>query len=400
MADKNVETEEELRARLKEELKAELLAELKNEQKIDIDTKKKDKINKNIESSVSSRNNVKFRDYNDNGIKAAVELHNRDKKFEKNDEIPKVHQLPQSQDEDFNMFGIGLIIIVFGIIIASCMLLPKIYQWFSNREEPSTYVEQKKEEPEEPVVELEEITLNSEEVKNLIYPVMRNNPYSTKTYYSKSVLNIGDFSNNDLLYNAFIHVYKGNIATYDGKYNDEYCGSASTRKTFSAKYIDARMDNLFTKSVDYEHKTFKVPTTNTNTKYVGTWKYDNENNRYIYYGDCNPMKTNDIIYYDLAVAYDAKGLEKNTVIEVYYHVAFAKVNKTNNSYTIYSDASLKQIILSGTLTSSAPKTELTEIFNEYINKQNKTNKYKYTFSSQDCSYQNHCFVKGEWIEGI
>ena len=393
MDDKKVETEEELRARLKEELKAELLAELKAEKK---ETKTE---SKRFNSYESSRNNVKFDGYNDRGIKEATALHNKDKKFDKNEDVPKVYHLPQANDESTtNLFSVILLVVVIGIIIASYMLLPKIYQWFSSRETPSTYVDPTPDKPKEPIIELEEITLESDEVLSLTYPIMRNNPYSTKTYYSNSVVNIGDFSNNDLLYNAFIHVYSGNIGGYDGGYNDKYCGTELTKKTFNAKYIDARMDNLFTETVNYEHKTFKVPSTNLNTEYVGTWKYDSKNNRYIYYGDCNPTEPSNIVYYDLTVAYDAKGLENNTVIEVYYHVAFAKVNKTNKTYVIYSDASMKNQILKGTLKSSDYAKELKDNFNSYISSENQTSKYKYTFSSKDCSYQNHCFVKGEWLE--
>lgn len=390
MADKKVETEEELRERLKEELKAELLAELKEEHKKD---------SKKISTYESPRNSVKFDDYNDKGIKEANELHNKDKKFGKDDEGPKVYHLPQAQDDSSSsMFSLVLIIVVIGIIIASYMLLPKIYQWTTNKGTPSTYVDPTPNEPDEPVVEIEKITLDSERVKKLTYPIMRIDQHSTKTYYSKSVVNIGDFSNNDLLYNAFVHIYSGNIGNYDGKYSGEYCGTELTKKTFNARYIDTRMDNLFTSTVDFEHQTFTVPSHSTKTTYVGTWKYDKKNNRYIYYGDCNPTESSNIIYYDLKVAYDAKGLDNNAIIEVYHYVAFAKVNTNTNKYTIYLDTGMKEKILDGTLTTSEPEKELNQILKTYIENNNKTNTYKYTFSREDCSYENHCFVKGEWLE--
>lgn len=390
MADKKVETEEELRERLKEELKAELLAELKEEQK---------KESKKSSTYESPRNSVKFDDYNDKAIKEANELHNKDKKFDKDNEGPKIYHLPQAQDDSSSsMFGLVLIIVVIGIIIASYMLLPKIYQWTTSRGTPSTYVDPTPNESEDPVVEIEEITLNSERVKQLTYPIMRTDQYSTKTYYSKSVVNIGDFSNSDLLYNAFVHIYSGNIGNYDGQYSGEYCGTELTKKTFNARYIDTRMDNLFTSTVDFEHQTFTVPSNSTKTTYVGTWKYDKKNNRYIYYGDCNPTEASNIIYYDLKVAYDAKGLDNNAIIEVYYYVAFAKVNTKTNKYTVYLDTDMEEKILDGTLTTSEHEKELNQILKTYIENNNKTNKYKYTFSREDCSYENHCFVKGEWLE--
>ena len=394
MADKKVETEEELRARLKEELKAELLAELKEEKK---QTEKKE--SKKTTSYDNPNKRVKFDDYNDRGIKEATDLLNKDKKFETDEEGPKMYHLPQSNDESSSsMFSIVLIVVVFGIMIASYMLLPKIYQWTASKGTPSEYVDPKPDEPEKPIVELEEITLKSEAVRKLTYPIMRTDSTSKSTYYSKDTVNIGDFSNNDLLYNAFVHIYSGNIASYDGNYNGEYCGTEATRKTFNAKYIDARMANLFTETVDYEHKTFTVPVTSTKTKYVGTWKYDKHNNRYIYYGNCNPVEDSNTVYYDLKIAYDAKGLEKNTVIEVYYYVAFAKVNTKTKEYTIYLDTSMKNKILTGELATNNHEQELNETFKNYLSTQNKTHKYKFTFSSENCSYENHCFVKGEWLE--
>ena len=393
--DNRHETEEEMRARLKEELKAELLAELKAEQKEEI--KKEEKYTPNTNAYSSSSESIKINYNSDRGVKEATELLNRDKTFGKKDDGPKMFHLPQAKEEETGTLSIVLIVIVIGLIVVSYIFLPKVYQWFASQETPSTY-EPEPEQPEDPV-ELETITLNSKSVKNLTYPIMRNNPYTTKTYYTKEVLNVGDLSNNDLLYNAFIHIYTGNIATYNGGYSGQSCVSVENRKTFNAKYIDARMENLFTKSVEYEHKTFKVPSTNTSTQYVGTWKYDSKNHRYIYYGDCTPIEETKVVYYDLKIAYDAKGVENNNIIEVYYHLAFAKVNTSTKKYTIYSDATMKNKILSGDLKTKNYESELQEVFNTYVNEQNETSKYKYTFSKKDCSYQNYCFEKGEWIAG-
>lgn len=385
------ETEEEMKARLKEELKAELLKEIREEE----NKKTKQTPPPVFEPSVST---VKFDSYNDRGVQEIVELNSRDKKFGKNDEPRMMRGLPQASAEDSGKLNVVLILFVVVLVVGAYFAIPKIYVALTEKEEPKKPIVDEK--PEQPVVELADVTLQSEAVKNLVYPIMRNNPYTTKSYYNSAVLTVNDISNNDLLYNAFIQIYKGNIADYVGGYSGTYCVDSSKRKSFNAKYIEARMDNIFTKSVDFEHASFKVPTTNSKTPYVGVWKYDARNHQYIYYGDCNPIKPARIMYYDLTIAYEAKGVEKNTVIEVYHHLAFAKVDTTTKKYEIYSDAAMKNKILSGTLTTTDTLNELNTIFSSYVIDGNEASKYKYTFSNADCSYQDYCFEKGEFVEGV
>lgn len=389
--DNKHETEEELKARLKEELKAELLKEIKEEK-----MKKNKKTPPVFEPSTST---VKFDSYNDRGIKEVVELNGRDKKFGKNDAPKMMRGLPQAPAEDTGNLNLGLIVAILLLVIGSYFAIPKIYVMLTSEKEEKR-VPVKTEEPEQPVVELENITLQSKVIGTLTYPIMRNNPYSQKSYYSLPTITVSNFSNNDLLYNSFVQIYNGNIATYEGQLGSGACVTGTNKKVVNAKYIEARMDNIFSKSAKYEHASFKVPSTNDRTAYKGVWKYDARNHQYIYYGDCNPTKPSRITYYDLIMAYDAKGLEKNTLIEVYYHIAFAKVDSTTKQYTIYSDAAMTNKILSGTITTNNPKAEIDAAFSSYIIDGNKASKYKYTFSNVDCSYQDYCFEKGEFIEGV
>lgn len=377
------ETEQEMRARLKAELKAELMAELKEEQEAD---KKKPLVLKQTIDTVEPR-------YNNAGVKEVTDLLNRDKKFNTKSDGPKSFELPRANENSGNL-NIGLVIVVVGLILAGAYFLPDVITKLTANEPTKPIIE----EPEEPIVELEEITLNSEEVQELTYPIMRNNPYTKKTYYSKKIFNVGDFSNNDLLYNTFIHIYTGNIGKYEGGYNGEACVTADTKKELNANYIEARMANLFTKSVDYEHQSFKVPSTNQDTDYVGVWRYNEKTHKYVYYGNCEPLTASNTRYYDLKVAYDAKGLEKNTVVEVYYHVGFAVVNANNKTYTIYADANLTEKLLTGTLTTNNFEGELQTVFENYIKDGKEAGKYKYKFSTRDCAYQDYCFESGEWID--
>ena len=349
-----------------------------------------------FEPSIST---VKFDSYNDRGIKEVVELNGRDKKFGKNDAPKMMRGLPQAPAEDTGSLNIGLVLVVLLLIIGSYFAIPKIYVLMtSDKEEKRTPV--KTEEPEQPVVELENITLQSKVIGTLTYPIMRNNPYAQKSYYDNSIVTVNDFTNNDLLYNSFVQIYKGNIGTYYGQLGSDACVSGNNKKVVNAKYIEARMDNIYTKSVEYEHASFKVPSTNESTPYKGIWKYDARNHQYIYYGNCNPTKPSRLTYYDLTIAYEAKGLEKNTLIEVYYHIAFAKVDSTTKQYEIYSDAAMTNKILSGTITTDNAKAEIETAFSNYIVDGNESSKYKYTFSNLDCTYQDYCFEKGEFVEGV
>lgn len=392
---KRIESEEEMKKRLKEEIMAELMEELKEEKKSDLkdESLAEEKPNKKEEE----KHKISFDNYNDNGLKEINEMNRKDRTRTAKKEIKKIN-LPKVPD-DSETGSLNLVVILVALISMAVLIIffPNIYSFFQ-RETPSDYVDpnNSNKDPEE---KLEKITLSSSILSKFTYPIMRNNKYNKTTYYSKNSITMSEFSNNDILYNAFIYVYKGNISDYKGTYSGEYCGTSETKKTFNAKYIDARIANLFTKSTEYKHATFTVPVNSTTTDYKGTWKYDAKNNRYIYYGDCSTETTQKtLVYYDLKSAYEAKGLEKNTVIEVSYYMGFATVNPSTKQYNIYSDVGLSTAILSGNLTTANHETELNQLFNTYLETNKSLSKYKYTFSNNDCSYKDYCFEKGEWIE--
>lgn len=394
---KKIESEEEMKARLKEEIMAELMAELKEEKKSD-SSKLKDNNENDEKKQENKETKVSFEKYNDKGLKEVNEINRKERIVESKKEIKKF-ELPKAPEENGKTNSISLIIILVALIAVAIAIifLPDIYKLL-HKETPSNYKD-----PEvvddNPSEKLEEITLKSSIISKLNYPIMRNSKYDNNTYYKKESITMSQFSNNDILYNAFIHIYKGNIADYNEKYNGNYCGTDETKKTFNAKYIDARIANLFTKSTEYKHANFTVPKNNPDTNYIGTWKYDSKNNRYIYYGDCsNNSGIGDFAYYDLKVPYKAEGLKKNTVIEISNYMAFAKLDLKTKKYTIYSDVEMTNSLSDGTLTTNDHESELNTIFSKYIETNQNLNKYKYIFSSNDCSYKDYCFEKGEWIK--
>ncbi len=393
------ETEEELKARLKKEIMEELRQEMKQEEKTSpsISETLSEKEDKGP-TVASNSSKVSFQDYNDKGIDEVNELNRKDRTLKKKGDLGEKFELPKAEDEGGSKVTIAILVIAAILMVACIFFYPKLYNLMIQRkgktqsdssETNSTSNEQK----------YEEITINSEVLSKFTYPIMRNTPYEKVSYYQRPTITMSEFSNNDILYNAFLDVYSGNYAPYTEKYNGTYCGTDSQKKMFNAKYIDARIDNLFSKKTTYKHADFTVPSTNTETEYVGTWKYDSKQNRYIYYGDCGDTSSGNVLYYDLMKISNAHGNKNNTVIEVSYDMAFAQVNRKDKSYTLYSDAQMSHVLTTGTLTTNNFKTELQTIFEEYL-KSGKDNiqDYRYTFSTNNCSYQDYCFEKGEWVE--
>ena len=239
--------------------------------------------------------------------------------------------------------------------------------------------------------EYEKITLDSEVVKKLKYPVMHNDKNTKNTYYSQKKITISNFSNNDILYNALLDVYDGNMAKYTGKYTGKFCGS--TAVSLDARYIKLRIENLFTKNAKYTLTDFVVPVNDVKAKYVGTWKYDRTKDKYIYYGDCNPAKSAQVQYYDIKVPFEASSNDKNIEIYVNNYVGFAAVNPTTKAYILYKDSAYTQEVKRGTLTTSNIQTELAK---EIEKDKDSYSKYKYTYSIVDCAYQDYCFISGAW----
>ncbi len=259
----------------------------------------------------------------------------------------------------------------------------------NSQRKPSVKVEK------EPEKVYEKLTLNSEEIKNISYPVMHVDNSKKNTYFSLDTLVVSDFSNNDLLYNALIDVGTEIMKKYVGTYNGNYCGIDSNRVYISERNIKLRIDNKFNTNTKFEYKDIIVPNNNPKTDMIGIWKHDAENKIYVYYGACNVSKSN-VLYFDVSVPYEVDNSDKNIEAYVYSYVAFAVVNTNNNQYILYSDADYTKEINRGTLNSNNYEKELKTIVSNMD--KNNINKYKYSFSKKNCSYSEYCFIKGEWTK--
>ncbi len=244
--------------------------------------------------------------------------------------------------------------------------------------------------------EYPKLTLESKETSNLKYPIMHIDNSVKATYHSKDKVRISDFSNNDILYNALADAYEGNMAKYTGSYKGNYCGSSANKVSINARYLKLRIENLYNKKTKYSLSDFVVPTSSTKSKYVGTWKYNQATDTYIYYGDCSKKALPNVLYYDIKVPYEANSSDKNIELYVYNYIVFAMVNRENNTYVIYSDAGYTKELSRGVLTTKDYEAELTNIVKNAT--KDGMNKYKYTFSIVDCAYQDYCFISGEWVK--
>ncbi len=400
------ETEEELRKKLKAELMAEILEELEEEKKTKKELKEEKIENTPLKHPVNSPGSkVHFDSYNSNEVETINDMNRKDRNLNKKESVKEKLELNESkrenkkeEEEPKAQGSVVVMLVALSIIAITIFLFPHAYRYFSKASTKPDKIDSSSNSSsnEEPVYE--EITVNSKELTTFTYPIMRNSQYEKASYYQRESLTMSDFSNNDILYNAFIHVYSGSIGPYNGAYNGNYCGTASTRKTVNSKYLEARIENLFSRNTKYEHASFKVPSTNKDTPYVGTWIYNPETKMYIYYGDCEGVTPSNILYYDLKRAYDAKGSSNNTVIEVNYYMGFAEVNNTTKEYTIYSDAEMTEVLTTGMLTTNNYSQELDEVFGKYLEGSKSAKSYKYTFSSNNCSFQDYCFEKGEWLK--
>lgn len=279
-----------------------------------------------------------------------------------------------------------LLFVIFALIGLLILFMPQIYNFTqsleSNSEPKPEVIEESKNE------EVEKITMDSEIVSELTYPVMRNDLYSSDSYYQLSSMLVTDMTNNDILYNAFIDLYEGYLKDHST------VGCASNSKEFSASYLESRIKNVIGRNVDYTNETFIVPSSNSSTEYVGEWRYNEASDSYIYYGDCNTVVRNTM-YYDLTKLVNLETENENSILYLYYYVAFAKIekNQVDYTYTIYSDANMEKEIKSGNINSIE---EINSVYEEYL-KENPVRMYKYTFKKGLCTYDNYCFYKGEWV---
>ena len=187
--------------------------------------------------------------------------------------------MKKKKENNNNLF----IIILFVIILILVFLMPKIYEFIENEKLPQLEKTETNQEKENKIVDEE--TLDS-----IHYPIMRNSVYDINTYYSLDTFKISDMSNNDILYNAFMDIYEGNII------NSNIKGSCTTiSKEFNKDYMELRIKNILGKDINYTLDTFYVPEDN-NSNYTGTWNYDSVNSRFIYNGLCQSKSTNTKYY--------------------------------------------------------------------------------------------------------
>lgn len=385
------ETEEELREKLKAEIRAELLEELKNEN-LDKTVLKK--------PANSSSEKVHFDNYKAREEELTNEMNRKEKSTKKKetaDEKEKDSSLTKEKGQSNSKGSMVVMLVCLVIIAITVYSFPYVYRFLTNAStKPDKLDSSNTSSNDKPVYE--KITVESKILNKFTYPIMRNSQYEKNSYYQKDSITMSEFSNNDILYNAFIHVYTGSIAPYTGGYAGKHCVTPNTQRTINPKYLEARIENLFSRNTKYKHATFTVPSTNKDTEYVGTWVYDTQLNMYVYYGDCVGVKPSTVSYYDLKHIYDASGNSNNTVIEVMYYMGFAAVNGNTKEYTIYSDANMTDVLTNGVLTTNDSSKELETIFNDYVSGKHQAKSYKYTFSSNNCSYQDYCFEKGEWVK--
>ena len=269
------------------------------------------------------------------------------------------------------------LIVIFALILILVLFLPKIYNFIENSKLPK--IKQEEKNTGEIVKEVDKDILDS-----LHYPMMRNSVYDINTYYSLDVFKVSNMSNNDILYNAFMDIYEGNMTSSDVK------GSCTTiSKQFNKDYMELRIKNILGKNINYTLDTFYVPE-DSNSNYKGTWQYDNLNSRFIYNGLCSSKVTNTK-YYNLEQFINAAYEEDDIIVN--YYVGFAKV--IDNNYIIYSDYNMTQELANGNFTSLE---DLNNVFKSLNKKDKKI--YKYTFKNTLCSYNEYCLYEGKWINEL
>lgn len=275
-----------------------------------------------------------------------------------------------------NLILILIMIVLIGLLI---FFLPDIYNKVQELEANNIELPKNKKNKEEE--KKETITMESDIVKNLTYPIMRNDKSKTDSYYQLDSVEITKFSNNDILYNAFLDIYDGYLVDHNN------VGCSNNSKEFDATYLSSRIKNIIGRNTEYTLEDFTVPNINKNSEYIGLWKYNQNNNTYVFYGDCN-KNNNEIIYYDYEKIYKLDTSKDNNFLYLYYYVGFMKIN--SNNYVLYSDPNFTDQISSGSI------DNMDNINNLKLDT-SKLKTYMYTFKKGICTYDNYCFYRGEWI---
>lgn len=270
-----------------------------------------------------------------------------------------------------------LIIVCIIIVIVGLISIPNIYKFVESKSiSKDVTVTEAKEEKEEK----EEITTNSDILKELVYPIMNNNNSRKSSYYNLDSFSVSDISNNDILATAFTQIYSGYLVS------NPSVGCAYESISFNDNYLELRIQNIFGPNTNYNLTDFTLYNDNYND-YVGSFKYDINNKKYIYYGNCEGKSTTS--YYDIKSIYDVSLSDDENTLTVYYYVGFVKLE--NGNYTLYSDANYTKEIKKGVYTDM---DSLEKILSDLDVK-----KYQYTFRKDTCNYDSYCFYEGKWING-
>ena len=128
------------------------------------------------------------------------------------------------------------VLITMLLVVIFLLFIPSIYNFVEKSKLPK--VESNKDSQKDENKEVEEEVLES-----IHYPIMRTDIYSTNTYYSLDKFKISDMSNNDILVNAFLDIYEGNMTPYSG-----YSKCSTNSKQFNKDYLTLlKSENEFLK---------------------------------------------------------------------------------------------------------------------------------------------------------
>ena len=350
----------------------------------------KDKVRKEILDELNGKNNekrVEDNQYVSYGMKKKVV--NFDIDYEKKDMEEQQNIEPPKKSSVIMFIGCSLLVLV-GILLFP-VVSDKISEYKIKKENDRIHNDKEEKKVEE--IKYEKLTLESSKVKNLYYPVYHINSEKKDTYYTKDKMTIKDFSNNDLLYNSFVKFASIFYEDYKGGYSGKACNSKKLK--VNAKYFEIVIKDYMTKDVTIKLTDLVIPSYTPYTSYTGLWKYDDNKYEYVYYGDCNKKSTN-ILYYDLKDIYAVDNSEKNIELYAYNYIGYAAVDTKNKNYIIYSDSTYTKKVSSGVLTTNNYQNELNSIFSSLDKK--SFNKYKYTYTTKNCPYNEYCFISGEWVK--
>lgn len=258
-----------------------------------------------------------------------------------------------------------LIVVCVLIVVIGIISMPYIYNKINtSKVNISDNTKDKKKD------KVDKIDKDSEIISTLVYPVMHNDVSVMDNYYKNEKISIADFSNNDILYNAFINIYPGYINNTDPI-------------SFDSNYLVSRIENIFGPKTGYNLVDFTVPS-GSFSDYIGTFTYNADNKTYTFN---KTDSNNNIAYYDVKSMYGASSPNED-VITTSFDVAFIKIE--NGKYTLYKDYNYTEEISSGEFKDMESIESMLSTL--------ETRKYQYTFRKDTCNYDSYCFTEGKWID--